>query len=75
MKCPLLLVGIIANSETDVYFEDDAGDCLEKNCAWWDESLGPANSACCVRSIQSTLVRIYTVNLYLANERIEKGGE
>ena len=35
MKCPLMTLATLANSDTGTDFYGDADDCIGKNCAWW----------------------------------------
>jgi len=48
MECPLLLAGCL--SEGHAWNEDDS-NCLEGECAWWDDVLGQCAVYSLVRNI------------------------
>ncbi len=54
-KCPLLVLGMYANSEGDLKWKGDADDCKESECEWWLDI--PSYQACAVRGIVELLMR------------------
>ena len=56
MICPLLLLGIFANSQGDVIFEKEATDCRRERCAWWVDEEG-ACAVWCLGRINEKLLK------------------
>ncbi len=51
-KCPLLLMGLFANSEEGIVFTPDAAFCKKNGCAWW------AGDSCAVLRVAELIEEI-----------------
>lgn len=54
MECPLLVIGLFANSLTGGKFKPDTARCMEDDCAWYDDY----DERCSIVSINYELANI-----------------